>query len=316
MKVFQGIGACIASAGVAVLLVIPQLALAQANRTWVSGSGDDMNQCTRSAPCKTFAVALGKTNTNGEIDCIDAGDYGKVNIQKGIVIDCRGSLGGVQATVSAYAFSVNAPGAVVVLRNLVIDGVGSGLAGIHITAAAAVDVEDVTIRAMTNSGIEFVPSTGMGASQLALVRVTSRDNAQHGLLVSPTPGFQANVTIFDSTFAANTLTGMRVNDFGFAAVTNTVFSGNGTHGVAVVASTGMGPPKVSLDRVTTSTNANGGVLASGSGAAIYLSNVLSTGNAYGLYPAIGGGAYVSFGNNRTTGNTIGDGMPTSILSQF
>ncbi|HYD98762.1 MAG TPA: right-handed parallel beta-helix repeat-containing protein, partial [Alphaproteobacteria bacterium] len=30
-------------------------ASAQATRTWVSGVGDDVNPCSRTAPCKTFA---------------------------------------------------------------------------------------------------------------------------------------------------------------------------------------------------------------------------------------------------------------------
>ena len=34
---------------------------AQATRTWVSGVGDDVNPCSRTAPCKTFAGAISKT---------------------------------------------------------------------------------------------------------------------------------------------------------------------------------------------------------------------------------------------------------------
>src|ERR1700744_491554 len=33
-------------------------ASAQASRTWVSGVGDDVNPCSRTAPCKTFAGAI------------------------------------------------------------------------------------------------------------------------------------------------------------------------------------------------------------------------------------------------------------------
>ena len=34
------------------------IAQAQASRTWVSGVGDDANPCSRTAPCKTFALLL------------------------------------------------------------------------------------------------------------------------------------------------------------------------------------------------------------------------------------------------------------------
>jgi hypothetical protein len=44
------------------LVVIFVLALASAaqaqTRTWVSGVGDDLNPCSRTAPCKTFAGAI------------------------------------------------------------------------------------------------------------------------------------------------------------------------------------------------------------------------------------------------------------------
>jgi hypothetical protein len=56
------------------------IAQAQATRTWVSGVGDDVNPCSRTAPCKTFAGAISKTATNGEINCLDPAGYGAVTV--------------------------------------------------------------------------------------------------------------------------------------------------------------------------------------------------------------------------------------------
>ena len=53
------------------LFAVTAPAHAQATRTWVSGVGDDLNPCSRTAPCKTFAGAISKTFINGEIDCLD-----------------------------------------------------------------------------------------------------------------------------------------------------------------------------------------------------------------------------------------------------
>ncbi len=53
------------------LVALP--AHAQATRTWVSGVGNDADPCSRTAPCKTFAGAISKTATNGEINCLDPG---------------------------------------------------------------------------------------------------------------------------------------------------------------------------------------------------------------------------------------------------
>ena len=91
------------------LLAVPQLASAQATRTWVSGVGDDANPCSRTAPCKTFAGAISKTATNGEINCIDPGGFGAVTITKSIQIDCRGVLAGVLVS-GTNGIIVNATG--------------------------------------------------------------------------------------------------------------------------------------------------------------------------------------------------------------
>jgi hypothetical protein len=81
----------------AILLSVAPAAHAQATRTWVSGVGDDLNPCSRTAPCKTFAGAISKTATNGEINCLDPGGYGSVTITRSLTIDCTGTLGSVFA---------------------------------------------------------------------------------------------------------------------------------------------------------------------------------------------------------------------------
>src|ERR1700760_4449269 len=94
---------------------------AQATRTWVSGTGDDANPCSRTAPCKTFAGAIAKTATAGEINFLDSGGYGAVTITKGITIDCTKVTGGVLVQ-GTNGIVVNAAVAVVRLRGLLIDG--------------------------------------------------------------------------------------------------------------------------------------------------------------------------------------------------
>src|SRR6478672_847267 len=65
------------------------IAQAQASRTWVSGVGDDVNPCSRTAPCKTWAGAISKTAAGGIINCIDPGGFGTVTITKSITISCK-----------------------------------------------------------------------------------------------------------------------------------------------------------------------------------------------------------------------------------
>src|SRR5216110_2269222 len=71
------------------------MAQAQATRTWVSGVGDDVNPCSRTAPCKTFAGTISKTAAGGEISVLDPGGFGAVTIVKAITISGDGTLAGI-----------------------------------------------------------------------------------------------------------------------------------------------------------------------------------------------------------------------------
>src|SRR5690348_18253263 len=118
----------IALLAAAVGLLLPFLASApaqaQATRTWVSGVGDDANPCSRTAPCKTFAGAISKTATGGEIDCLDPGGFGTVTVTKSITMDCGGGIGGQVGSILASGtngINVNGAGVVVKVRNMTIN---------------------------------------------------------------------------------------------------------------------------------------------------------------------------------------------------
>src|ERR1700760_4849068 len=93
MQHVKSIWAAIAVASTLFALSAP--AHAQATRTWVSGVGNDADPCSRTAPCKTFAGAIIKTATNGEINCIDNGGYGSVTITRSMTIDCHETLASI-----------------------------------------------------------------------------------------------------------------------------------------------------------------------------------------------------------------------------
>src|SRR6185503_19236298 len=99
-------------------------AYAQATRTWVSGTGDDANPCSRTAPCKTFAGAISKTAAGGEINCIDTGGYGALTITKSITVDCKNTEAGVLVA-GTNGFVVTAASTdVIVIRGLDFTGLG------------------------------------------------------------------------------------------------------------------------------------------------------------------------------------------------
>ncbi|HEX6705405.1 MAG TPA: right-handed parallel beta-helix repeat-containing protein [Albitalea sp.] len=303
MSVFHRVSAALFSCAAVLLLALPQVASAQATRTWVSGVGDDANPCSRTAPCKTFAGAISKTAANGEINCIDSGGFGTVTVTKSIIIDCKGVLAGV-LNAGTGGVIINIAGGQVTLRNLDIQGAGTGTVGVRVLAAAAVQLDEVVIRGQSGSGLEVVPSAN---THVTVSRSLIRDNAAHGILVNPSGGV-SRVSVAHTTLAANALTGLRANDNSSVDISDTVLTGNGTHG-ATAASAG-GPVNITLERTVSSANGNGGVLVSGGGAVMWLSNTLLMGNAYGFYPAVGGGQYLSFGNNRSVGNSTSNGTPT------
>src|SRR5207248_7317831 len=129
--------ATLAPAFVLIALALPASAFAQVSRTWVSGVGDDANPCSRTAPCKTFAGAISKTASGGEINCLDPGGFGAVTITKAITISCEGVLAGVLVS-GTPAITVSA-GATdqVTLRGLDINGLGTGTSAIRFLAGKA-----------------------------------------------------------------------------------------------------------------------------------------------------------------------------------
>src|SRR5262247_3993713 len=131
------------------LLCVPLLssdpAHAQATRTWVSGVGDDANPCSRTAPCKTFAGAISKTAASGIINCLDPAGYGAVTITKSITIDCTNTIGSILAAgffgVNVNDSATGTPGTIkVILRNLSINGAGTGTTGVNFTSGNSLEL--------------------------------------------------------------------------------------------------------------------------------------------------------------------------------
>jgi len=199
---------------VSITLTLASLGHAQATRTWVSGVGDDVNPCSRTAPCRTFAGAISKTATGGEIDALDSGGFGTVVISKSITIDGTGALAGILAA-GQNGITINSKETTnlisVRLRGLSINGVGSGAYGINVIAANKVVIEDSVIDGFTANGINvaagavFVKNTSIrnnkvgvnatGSGQVALTDVAVVFNGT-GLVGGPSIVSFNNVVLY------------------------------------------------------------------------------------------------------------------------
>jgi hypothetical protein len=284
-------------------------AFAQATRTWVSGVGDDANPCSRTAPCKTFAGAISKTATGGEISALDPGGFGAVTITKAITISGDGTLAGILAALT-QGIVVNAPaGSTVIIRNVSIDGVGTGTNGIRFLAGGELHVENVTIHGFTGQGILFNPSA---ASALFVNNSSIRNSDGGGIFIQPTGGTGTAVASINGTTLDGNGRGLRAEDGSTVIVRNSQATGNVLNGfVAVGASR---PVDLSLENVVSAGNGATGIY-SGALTSIKLSNTMVTRNNAGLQ-AVGGGTITSFGNNRVIDNAINNGPPSVTVPQM
>jgi hypothetical protein len=202
-------------------------AQAQATRTWVSGVGDDVNPCSRTAPCKTFAGAISKTAANGKINCLDPGGFGAVSITKAIEIDCLQFPGGILSS-GTNGVIVNAPAnAHVILRGFEIHGGGNGLNGVRILSGSIVTIDKLFITAMTGNGIDISLTAAGTANVTVLDTVFQQMN--NGINISATGGGAALVRLHNSTINKVTATGVALATSNtFATVSNSLITGNTT----------------------------------------------------------------------------------------
>jgi hypothetical protein len=287
----------------AVALALPAASSAQATRTWVSGVGDDMNPCSRTAPCKTFAGAFSKTATKGEINCLDSAGFGAVAITRSMTIKCPHVLGGVLSS-GTNGVVVNAPNARVTLVGLDIYGAGTGLNGIRVLDARSVKIRDVELYGFTRNGIDIQPQPG------TLVRVAVddsqiHDNLGNAVLATSASTGQARVSVRESIIDDNTC-GLTAAQFGADSTLNySVRCGtnapNGTSATAVI--------NAFDNRIADQERS--AVFSNGGGATIRISGNKITGSVLApALQAINGGSLLTFGDNRIAGNPGGNGAST------
>jgi Right handed beta helix region len=296
---------------VAVLVASP--AAAQTTRTWVEGeNGDDAFPCSRTAPCKTFAGAISKTASGGEIDAIDAGSYGSVTITKPITIDGGANFAGILASSGAEGIIISAGNsAVVTLRNLNINGAGTqrGLNGIHINTAGEVNIEHCAIYGFSNDGIDFEPTAD--EIKVTVTDSTISRNTANGIFTRTPGGFFARLTLTNVRLERNGV-GLTVADNALVFVADSIASNNTSDGFAAVPSAN-GPAEITLESVRSANNGNAGVVSQGSTALVRLSNSAIDHNLGAGVAALSAGQILSNGNNRSTGNAGGDGAVTGVL---
>jgi len=281
---------------------------AQATRTWVSGVGDDVNPCSRSAPCKTFAGAIFRTAVGGEINCLDAGGFGAVAISKSITIDCHDVFAGIlNAGTNGIniIFDAFAPGdtrKTVRLRNLNINGLTTGAIGINITGVtnagnSLVFIEDCLIDGMFVGAMRGI-SDGRSGGELSVFKTTVRNVGGVAIGIAPAGGPLPLYVTLDNVRVQNANLGVAISRPARVLIDRSVFSGNPIGGIQA-----DGGVELNVSNSRISDNGTG---VRGGGGIIRLSNNEISFNRTGI-----GGATTSFGNNRISGNGTPGTAPTA-----
>lgn len=306
-------------------LTFASLAQAQATRTWVSGVGDDVNPCSRTAPCKTFAGAISKTAVHGEINCLDHGAYGAVTITKSITIDCHERFAGVLHSLTTGVTinfdSFTAVGEVqktVRLRNLNFSGFDTGVRGIRIigtTATAAnseVFIEDCRIDGNFGSpgrGIEDFRGQG-GLLVIDNTTVRNMNSTAAAIVVDPAPSTTSVKVRISNSHIANTGFGLNFGSNVKASIFRTQITGVTNAGIFVVSTAAT--TEVNVDRSIINSNGTG-VHASSANTVIRVSNSTVMNNT--TLCTNSGGAVQSYANNDTGGVSFVTTCGGTIISQ-
>ncbi len=292
------------AAGFVTPLLATAPASAQATRTWVSGVGDDVNPCSRTAPCKTFAGAISKTAAGGEINCLYPAGFGGVTTIKAMTFNCGYTLGSVLVA-GGPGITVNAGvNDRVTIRGIQLTGINKtvtpGTIGVSILGAKSVSIEDSVISNFSQQGV--LDARTAGSTKLSIRNTIISNNNAAGVSLTATGN---SFTVLDNVLSLNNLNGVSVATSNTVMVKRSVLSGNSGDGVSVGAG-GL----LQIDDSAVSNNGNGFNTVG----TTKVSNTDIIGNTQAF-----AGTNISFGNNRITG-TIGiapnaAGGPSTDLGQ-
>ena len=212
---------------VVVSMLVSTSLFGQNNRSAVSLTGNDAATCQVPDPCRTFDVAISKTNAGGEVIVLSSAGYGPFTVTKSVSIISPPAYHAALAPTSGDAITVNVDNALVILRGLTLNGSLGGVNGITFSGAATasntrVYVENCVISGFSNNGVNFIRS---GA--LFISNVTTREN-YYGILVDGSPGLPSTARIDHASLIAN-FRGLVVNN-ATVSMQNSVASGNSNVG--------------------------------------------------------------------------------------
>lgn len=285
-------------------------AQAASDRIFVSTRiGADAAGCGAvTTPCRTFQFAHDQIVAGGQVQVLDPGDYGPVNINKSISIvnDGVGAAGVLEMPVNGAAIYVGAgPADVVTLRGLTIVGSSTGQGGgfgVILISGRSASLSGMRLRKLQMGVVVDTMNFSLTDST-----VTETDAA---IVVDPTTGGATGV-IQRVTASHNMSWGLQV-DANYAKgptkveVSDSVFTQN-CNGV-LVNSSGRYAADVTLRGIVSSHNracgAGNGITAIGPRALVRLAHSVASDNAVGVMIGAGPSVVESYRDNDLRGNGV------------
>jgi hypothetical protein len=282
------------------------------------GVGDDVNPCSRTAPCKTWAGAISKTAAGGEIDALDPGGFGGLTITKAITLD--GGGGQVASTLVAgtngflVAAGVND---IVILRNIRINGIiqanSGSIDGIKFQSGKGLHVENCVIFGFGGFGIDVVPNQ---AAQVAIINTIVTGNGG-GVSIRAGSASAVNASLQRVQMDQNNNFGLKADGSGGTGlvsvdVSDSQAAGSAVHG-GIFAASGPGSVTVVINTTAMINNGADGLLAdagAGGTTKVFVANSILSGNNIAA-EALNGATITGYKTSVLDGNVTTNGTFTS-----
>lgn len=292
------------------ILSFASLSFGQATRTWVSGVGDDANPCSRTAPCKTFAGAISKTAAGGTINVLDPGAYGAVTVTKSITIEADGDFAGILAS-GTNGVVINAgAGDNVVLRNIKIDGIGTGLSGVRLLNAGTLMIDSCTITDFADFAVDIATTSATKVTiRNSVLRRAGNSLTEALVRAQPTAPGTIFLNIQGSTMVANK-SGLRVSGAVKFGIRDTTLTGGDSQGIIVTNTADITAGWLNNVQIS---DFPAGITVSGANSSVRVTDSMITNNGTGLVSS-SSGQIITLGDNRVVGNSI-NGAFTGVESK-
>lgn len=249
-------------------------ASAQNTQSFVATTGNDANNCTTSAPCRTIARALKATKPGGEVVVVNSGNYGtNITISSPVTISAVG-VDASLVTTNGSAVTIDlSPGGNVTINGLALHARGGATDnGVLVRSVTDLRLSNMQIDNFQYNGIEFDAAD----RDMTVYNTQVNRNWQSGLMVHA-PG--ARVYVEGSSFDDNVAAGA-VSETGKLTLNNSSAHFNG---VGFASNGGI----VTLDNDRVLFNTTG--LGVGAGGSLRFSNCLISDNTTAAWDVADGG---------------------------